>query len=788
MRFIAIVLGLSFLPAQAGADAWLDRVEKNLRRLQSASEHIEVKEIGSTDAAHYHARCVRQGIESACDKVIWSDPSVGNVRPWAVGVAHIKRGEMREARGDIFGAIRDYNDALSYHEFPLVKQRIERLEKVAAQVSDGIRQEQRRQATPEPAAASAGDKDTPGPHRHPVVVLDGWAASLAALKEAGGGAGAAEDDVAAQAAPPDIKPNNPKVIGDDIAAGDEEPSSNPELRHGGQSGGHSGGQSAGSPGVRLTPGRFAAETELARKSDQQGRGPVQDARPVAPVRMSSEATGVEGNLEAAPRKPAPRDLSERAPIGSRITTSALPSPKVRAPDFTALYTTLVAVVLALLAWAFRYGRELLAPILAGNPQTPGPGLSPREIAELVKRQSRRAAPRPAPAPPLPLARKEDAAVLAGPTAMPRTRSQAVARQPARAGPREEQAKADEAVSSETTQAPGNETSSRTQAVSGEDAASSPPVPAQQQEPPGRLVRPEKRRRAAAMKPGLSEDIVSVVRRLPYGAASVVVIEGGSNITRRLFDAVSEQDRDALWRRRVELMQVAPETKGLLNLFQETGVCGQCNGWQTLRRFNSLFEYHTVSLSALVGPSFINEHRVALRHIFLLMKRMERPDLIAFRDLLQTRKLAQFEAHLSSIESSAARLFLATEFVSPDFERPASILVKALDWLLAQKDLVHLFQAIEEPMDLEGRLDKGQLFLLDSTSPGKSAACDRFVALSLMASLARTQYDGEDHQSRQATRTVIIDEKSALFETGTEEVLFLIGELRKAGFSVVRHRS
>lgn len=155
--FLAVLCGSS---TPAYADAWLDRVERNLRRIESASELAEPVRIGSRAAKKAHGKCTRDGDLTACERIIWRQKELLPIEDWAVGTAHIKRGEMREKAGDVDGALEDYRDALSYHSFPHLNGRIKRLT---------LRQRQREKDNKQVVQSGRETQS------EPVAVVDGWA-------------------------------------------------------------------------------------------------------------------------------------------------------------------------------------------------------------------------------------------------------------------------------------------------------------------------------------------------------------------------------------------------------------------------------------------------------------------------------------------------------------------------------------------------------------------------------------------------------------------------------------
>jgi hypothetical protein len=726
----SIILVSNAATGAVHADPWLDRVEKKLRFLQSSSEHIERAQIGSSKAAKHHRDCVRAGVESSCDQIIWRDPNLGEIRDWAVGVAHIKRAEIREERGDVVGAIQDYEDSLKYHRYPLVPERVANLKSVLAKVEAEKLSTATEAAKAAATRASLLTKQSSEPRStHPVVVLEGWSASFAALQSE-----------TTEAAPKKSAPLKTEDAQSDQADAEE-------MQDGVRPNEQARAQPSSPTPSRSTIAKALQSYAPGRNTDVIAKAAIAEAAgPPYNQPTSAEGGGGPGSDLAPPT----------AGQGAAVTTGSLPLVTRQQPSavLSLMLIGLLLAGLALAAWHLQGSRVFAGSIKASQvPRIDNPklALSRRDIETMVKRRNSAAAVRVQPT---------QRATIEVPKPFPPSAAPALKKQTSGAPP--------------SPQGPGKTSKPKSEKT---------PPPTRKTKPSGTTVtaRPVIKTPSPPPRENMPASVAKTISRVPHGAASVIAIESGSNIIRQLFDTVPQEKREALRARYIDLKTANMPLVGLLNIFVGDAMRSSTD-WQRRQQLNSVIEMQTICLSAVLGPDFMNANRIALRHLLQLMQHLPDAGMETFLDLLRARTMKKYDEALSQLDTVAARMFFTTEFLSSDFARQRDYMVAKVDGLLKQASIQRLLSPQVVSDDIRALLNDGAFICLDSQSITDDINHQRFLTFALLARLAMLKVLAQTESEREVATAIVIDSASDVFSPVRADADFLIDEADRSGFS------
>ena len=806
---LLILMSVSFGAPDVRADPWLDRVERSLRRIDSAAKYTEPAGAGSKLATKTHNACIRQGDTNACEKLIWRSPELLPVRDWAVGTAHIKRGEMREQNGDVSGALEDYRDALGYHQFPNLNARIKRLEKrkqlSAQRAAEKKGAQDEKQARNADVKSALGDNPIPQPEhssvpkagelegiepRHPVVVVAGWAATIADKKNLPP-AGVAP--VAGNPSPPTLsqsKPSGAPTQGATIAA----PTAPvPDVR--------AYEPQNSDPAARFVPGRRALKNVIAAQADAP-RG-LNDPSPL-PIDGSSlsqeyrqlptRTTPSEpGELQSNVNDQVVRSLARvRDKTNEVLTTSALPDrsrPQHNAQQRSFMSLTIMALLTLMLfsTVAVTRGWRPTLPFVLPRAERK-PLLSVDDLERLIKSRAAE------------LVSTEGAATLQrhpkiGPVArahLPKGFSGAApSAEPAphrsnKEVPvnserlKQEEAKAAAKTGAGMGQPPGPTTLAHgTVADSSSSKTSLDDVlfvsPPNVQQP--------------AVNPNLDGLDTSLLRRVSYGAASLVVVGSGTEktCTDEIVAKVDAARRPELLGRRACWDAAQSSAKGVLNPFA-VGINASDDPLSVRQQFNAAFEFHSSIFESIFGARFVYDQKVTLRYLVMLLQAMPNSSLKTLYDLLEApRSLEPLRDALIEIDNVSARLFFTTEFSSEEFSQKANHMRTRLADVVASDLVDHLCCGTPAPGAINAISDlftDGRWVLLPLASDSTSPQQRRVLVRSLVSVLALHNSGRAPSNTKEICSSVYLPNAAEQIGGSRTDAEFLLNQVKRAGYNVL----
>ena len=737
------------------AEDWLDSFSNNLEGIQSLSVRIEQEQAGSEKAAFLHKECILNGFEPACDSLIGKDPAVGRINDWAIGVAHLKRGEIKESRQDNCGALDDFVSAGRYRAFPRLDARIE---KVSAKAGEGC---------------------------HVATDRIGAVARLAATELAGShGAGRIEpglfENWGATIRLPGRQPllNHPNIMlgGDEetIVLADDQP-------------------------PMLTPAESAAEKTA----------PSPPAVSAVPERSS--AALITGSISAAssePELPQPAAIEAPAPT----VTSAI---KISSLEVAA---TPVEVALAVQRSSRQARSDHHEAVGSGASNNPlWAALVVFLVLSFFAYSALRAVPARVSAARLDLARdriaKQEAAIVKGwrpavitgsELAVPVEQSGTPAPEPAEIKSKAEASPATSAASEAkpdltaascptdiaAADAPGSQSpmSSQFEDITGRNSEGSKEPPralavAELVVPAGMAAiptSPEAEANPPSLLDHLAEGMLDTVAR---GTGSLVVIDCLGRLTSNIRRAVREANDNKLDKRLLSIDPQNPASAGLLNLFAVPAA--DEDTLQSQHRFNAVFELHCLVFEAIFGAEFTRNNRVTLRHLVRLLHCYPGASLRTLRNLLQADSLGNLNRYASMLTNAASRKFLADAARSKSLEGIAGEMRAKLDAVLGDPDYEFLTCGLRGEGVLDAQISLGRLIVLHPDpakyGPVRTAALVR-ACLSMIA-LSRSP---EKPASTDPLLTcVLLDGVTQGFGPNKADLDFLLAEIRKSGISVIK---
>lgn len=738
----------SFSPVSA--DPWLDRVERNLRRIEQASKYTEPLGAGSRAAAKQHNACIHKNDERACEKIIWRSPELLPVRDWAVGTAHIKRGELREKRGNVNGAIEDYRDALGYHQFPNLSARIKRLELRQKRLAERAKMDSESKATDGGQAPESKnrEKQTVDGGSHPIVVVAGWAASVA------------DDDralePAAAPAAPSPAPSRPSGVAADgtSAASVGNESLKRDVRRGFRA------ASGFVPGGKVALRQIASPPEAAipTRSVRVERGPSSDK--FTPAHHGNSRFPVDDGARTKLTRSQNRETS-------KLTTSALPdgltgNARQRSHDknWVIMMTVLALVLGSTLMAVLRSGLRWDAIFATQSARKPV--LSVDDLEAIIKQ---RTAETTAPATGTLAARTPDVLVSSNNPV------------PGPPDTDEEGALVEALVVAPVDLDDDPDACGDTHAVG--SAAE-----AEQDTSTATIGGDVPLRISAPSDEGLHPLDPSLIRRVSYGAASLIVAGGDESWRNAIVDKLDESRKPELLSRSWLWDAAEPEAAGVLNPFAMLSMTD--DPLVARNQFNAAFELYTSIFESIFGTHFVHAQKVMLRHLATLLQGLPDPSLQVLYTCLENRHtLEPLREALDNIESVQTRLFFATVFSSDEFAQQANYMRQRLAVVLANEHVVHL--CCNSPKtDLFSELqDDGRWVYLPFDAPGMIGLHGAVMLRSLMAVMAMRNYrsdktSGED----EITVSLFVPDLETRLGGTPADVEFFAGQLKRAGYVVL----
>ena len=755
VAFAVIAAFLILDGSPLSAEDWLDSFSNNLEGIQSLSVRIEQEQAGSVKAAFLHKECVLNGFEPACDALIAKDPAVGRINDWAIGVAHLKRGEMKEARQDFCGAMDDLISAGRYRAFPRLDARID---KISAKAGEGC--------------AVATDRI-------------GAVARLAAAELAGShGAGRIEPGLfeswGATIRLPGRQPllNHPSIM----LGGDEETIV----------------LAANEPPM-LTPAEPAAEKN------------VPSAPAVSAVPEQSGAPLITGSIPVASNEP---DLPQSAAIeaSAPTVTSAIKISSLEAAE------TPVEVALAVQRSSRQSRADHHEAVGSGASNNPlWAALVVLLVLSFFAYSALRAVPARLSAARLELARdriaKQEAAIVKGwrPAVIAGAELAVTVEQAGTPAPEPAEIKSKAEASLETSAASEAEpeltaTSCPTDIAAADAPGPQSPMSSQFADISGRnsedttelacalavaeLVvpagmaaiptSPEADANPPSLLDHLAEGMLDTVAR---GTGSLVVIDCLGRLTSNIRRAVREASDSKLDKRLLSIDPQNPASAGLLNLFAVPAA--DEDTLQSQHRFNAVFELHCLVFEAIFGAEFTRNNRVTLRHLVRLLHCYPGASLRTLRNLLQADSLGNLNRYASMLTNAASRKFLADAARSKSLEGIAGEMRAKLDAVLGDPDFEFLTCGHCGEGVLDAQISSGKLIVLSPElakfGPVRTAALVR--ACLSMISLSRSPAKADISDS--LLTCVLLDGVSQGFGPNKTDLDFLLAEIRKSGISVIK---
>lgn len=856
LLFLAITLTLTI---RADADAWLDRVERNLQRINSASQYTEPAGVGSKAATKVHRACIHKGDKDACEQLIWRRPELLPIRDWAVGTAHIKRGEIREKSGNVTGALEDYRDALGYHSFSNLAARIKRLElrqrrdaeaaaKAEAERAADVAQNKKDDTTipsqtspgeaqgeQTSAASNTGINEPPltngNAPGHSVVAVGGWAATIAGQETAKADADSPASSIAPGQENADGGSNTkgnpdqhddgggaPTSLASTGVASTQRELSSPEIMNGSQqtatfndppspslSVGRSDLSANPMVSARFIPGQGLAlidkiSSQHAKKSDviptpsvgigkdaPRGAGLTQSRNP------SNDETGASfpDKLQFNVSEEVARSLERvRRKANDVITTASLPDRKRNQSGYQHRSAISLAVVLTLTLMFF----STAALAVGWRPSFPSllprkerkPVLSVDDLETLIKERTgeggRAEATKSVPRPPMlqdptkvtPQADRTNAV----PKALPQNAESDKKKPPQAASQKKEPNSAPKKEDCEQGRRAENtpvvqagakrETGTKSQSDTATDLSELP-----------------HQNHQSAPKFNVDDLDASLLRRVSYGAASLIVVAGPRQTSSDAIVAKVESARQAEFlERRVNWTVEDPTASGVLNPFAARRQIGG-DPLAERHRFNAAFELHCSIFESLFGARFVYDQKVMLRHMMLVLQTLPNVSLKTFYTLLESpRSLEPLRDALAEIDNVSTRLFFTTVFASEEFSDTAEYMRKCLAPVLEHDLVAHLCcgQPASDPFQ---SLSIDGCWTLLSLDPAKLGSEQSTVLVRcLLSVLAMQSWTADRSTAPEIATTLFAPNLSAEIGGTATDAAFLIDQVQRAGYAVL----
>ena len=757
----------SVLGTETRADAWLDRVERNLRRIESASKYTEPVGVGSKAASGQHNQCIHKGVEAACEKLIWRSPELLPIRDWAIGTAHIKRGEMRERRGDVDGAIEDYVDAMGYHQFPNLNARIKRLKLRQKQIAE--RDAEKKAAEEKERAAKAeAEKVTAQPQnladvepRHPIVVVAGWAATVA------------DKDGTPTVQNADVQPTEARVSTATEAVPQTEIQTGPESETAAVVTARQMRIAA-----RFAPGHQVSAVQSEASASTSGMEPQ-----IRKIKTHKIQFPVDEQVESSLAR-------VRSKTDKVLTTAALPDRKAtqrrahQQSNFAmlaalALFTLMVSSTLAV---AMGWRPALPSGLLATERK---PVLSVEELETLIKNRTAEATATRLPP------RSQPSSDVAGTATDPvlgassREIKNAAPNAPEISDPQGAQANDIEFEDHGAPELPLPEiTMQRTTAEQATELSASKLGDADTRE--DQVVRaPIAVTEMSEHPDGVLRALdPTLLRRVSYGAASLIVAGGRAASIDNIVSKVDATRRADLMDRLVRWDRAGTHADGVLNPFAVP--IGSDDALVARQRFNAAFEFHSCIFESIFGLRFVYDQKVMLRHILILLHAMPNGSLKTLYECLESpRSLEPLRQALSDIEHVATRIFFTTVFSSEEFSAQANYMRKRLAPILDNELVVRLCcaQPTVDPLKKLGA--DGRWIFLPSESDGVTSQQSAVLVRSLFSVLAMRNFeqDAKSEPSEVATSIFLPNLKRQMGAKGSD-VAFLQGQVERAGYIIL----
>lgn len=759
------------------ADPWLDRVENNLRRIQAASKYTAPADVGSKAAGKVHRACTKKNDEEACTKIIWRAPELLPIRDWAVGTAHITRGEIREKRADVQGALADYQNAIEYQAFPNLRGRIKRLklrlehEKKAAQAAASEAAKRSKQTRISDTAQQAAAKTD----AHPVVVIEGW-----------------QPEVGEQSANPQpVGAPSPRLTTAPLSEADtttfSTQASSPEP------------EKSLRLAARYLPGRDVALAENSNTSGARADGGISEptskpAEALKPALQSVSEPGGAARLDqpnAAMRFPVADEiktaLSEvRRRTEAVLTTSALrgrphDSPRAVVHQSTAVLAIVGYGLLFLTLFYFAHRGWLAYAARTLNVRAgSGHGLNVEDLKEIVQKRSDEKL----------AARK---AVLASPL-QALARNENTVLQNAEGTTKEEGTKrtnsdvdaaalrgsiADETANLEDHGAaavPGPETAvhhdiERTVRQPGTNIeVAEPAAPANAGEDLADLV------------PRLVRVDDSTLRRVAERQASLIVIGGSPEYSGTLLQRFPEACQGEVAGRIKNVIDPAENVRGMLNPFWATPP--GADPLAAKQQFNAGFETLCSVFDLIFGETFVRHTRVSLRHIVVLVQQQPEPSLSAMLNCLENRQtLSAYEDAIAKIDNVSARLFFTTTFASEAFATEASYMTTTLRAVLSSGLVANLCAPIAQPNGHISSLTDPRISVLPLCGIGLTRAQAGLLLSSLLQRFVLQSLFGHTGRASEFPTSLVLPPLEG-FGQERASLDFLAEQVRRTGVTVL----
>lgn len=815
-----LLVGFIAASSHAGADAWLDRVERNLRRIESASRYTEPAGAGSKLATKAHRACIYDSDKEACEKLIWRSPELLPVRDWAVGTAHVKRGELREQKGDVPGAVEDYRDALGYHAFLNLPARIKRLElRLKRDRQRATKSKAEQKSSPSQSVAKstpASPNDLQRDPRHPIVVVDGWAATVADKdQKAELAKSAAATEPSVQSAPVS---NQSEVTADQPSADQASPVSDTVLT--GQNGVESKPESVDPDADRISP---PTPVRIARTQPSENPGvaarfipgrtvlstgaeAAEDTRPAADSPADSAATGVshqparhEVPAHAEQQRPVKLQFNVNAEVARSLervrskttevlTTSALQDrpgyqKQAQQRSLMSLAVMLMATIMLLSTVAVARGWRPSFPT-GGPRQQRKPMLSVDDLENLIKNRTAetlamRSPPRighpPTVGAPVQVKVVTEATVNNEGEANVDTPMPAERKKTANGNaPEVPVTKAEGGAQS----AGRGKHSDRTQSPIVADTRTAT------ESRPGVVERASVTRKTTP-KTTLDGLDSSLLRRVSYGAASTIVVGSGpaSLISDDLIAKVDEARRSELLERSHIWDASRKELSGVLNPFAHVGTTE--DPLVARQRFNAAFELYGAVFETIFGARFVYDQKVMLRHLMMILHALPNASLKTLYNLLEApRSLEPLHEALAEVDNVAARLFFTTVFTSDEFSDKADFMRSCLAPVVENDLAAHLCCGVSESVPLQDVFEDGRLVLMgldpDLVSPINHAV----IVRCLLSVMAMQRFVENSANTGEIAVTVYLPNLTDQIGGSEADADFLLSQVKSAGYNVL----
>lgn len=820
---IALLILISFfsVPLEVRADPWLDRVERSLRRIESASKYTEPAGAGSKLATKTHRDCIHKSDKDACARLIWRSPDLLPVRDWAVGTAHIKRGEMREQGGDVAGALEDYRDALGYHQFTNLNARIKRLEKRqkrdlrsaatthAAEDEKQARDTQVKNALDETTQPSsdtqapqaqefAGDKQ-----RHPIVVVAGWAATVAdkddlqSVDVKSGNSGPVSEDRSVSLAEttknsvtsniqskPDTGPTQVATIATPPAPVRVVRARQPE--------------NSNLAAARLIPGRQALQSSIAvqdearraagtKKQGRVGEGTNSEQRELSLSATQSKPETLQFNVNEEVARSLARVRNKTNEV---LTTSALPDRlrkqrNARQRSFMSLAVIAMLTLMLFSSVAVAMGWRPTLPTVFPRVQRK-PVLSVDDLEHLIKKRTVETSSAE-----LPAERRRHPKI--GPVARtlrPYGASSAAApvKKANVAKPKADvQAKAaDLSTKAVDLELGDGAAAQRLEQIVSSGAGKSDENAASVSSPDPAAAKTHGKGVHGAIDFDINTLDSSLLRRVSYSAASLIVVGNAPAQTcaDEIFAKVDVARRSDLSERHIRWDASQARALGVLNPFALRGASTD-DPLDVRQRFNAAFEFHSSIFECIFGERFVYDQKVMLRYLVMLLQAMPNSSLSTLYKILESpRSLEPLHNALVEIDNVSARLFFTTVFSSEEFSEKADYMRARLAPVVEHELVAHLCCGTPTT-DPIGELSADGRWILLALDPDVLLPVHRTVLVrSLLSVLALHSLGKTTTNTGEIISSVFLSNAPEQIGGSPTDAEFLLDQVKRAGYNVL----